>query len=254
MWPGYAVFLSSLVSLGAGIAVGRRFAARPAHSPLNGDRGRRLSAARAVDDSFLQGYQGLVLRIQAVRNLLPDRPADAMAALDTVLELTDAAIDEGHRSAAVRLPGHLAAEDLIWTLHALDNHLAQAAGSRGRPALQVSIQGQSLPLDSRVRVDVALIAYEALVNAYGHADAHVVIVDILFGEQEFRLHVRDDGRGFYRSTFVSGEAADGGLRHIDVLAEKMGGRVEVLSERESGSEVRFIMPADLAYRRWYAST
>ena len=57
--------------------------------------GERTRIARELHDSLLQGFQGLMFRLQAVRNLLPGRPTDAMVALDSALDRGDEAIAEG---------------------------------------------------------------------------------------------------------------------------------------------------------------
>src|SRR6202000_1371533 len=55
----------------------------------------RARIARELHDSLFQGLQGLMFRLQAVRQLLPERPLDAIAMLDTALERGDQAILEG---------------------------------------------------------------------------------------------------------------------------------------------------------------
>ncbi len=61
----------------------------------------RTRIARELHDSLLQGFQGLMFRLQAVRILLLARPAESVQALDTapdggdkaILEVRDAASD-----------------------------------------------------------------------------------------------------------------------------------------------------------------
>jgi signal transduction histidine kinase len=51
--------------------------------------------ARELHDRLLQGFQGLMLRFQSARDLLPAHPADALEALDGALDRADQAIAEG---------------------------------------------------------------------------------------------------------------------------------------------------------------
>jgi hypothetical protein len=75
---------------------------------FDGRRFRTLSASRsdafsgitgiivrANGDSLLQGFQGLMFRLEAVRQLLPERPGEAVKSLDCALEAADQAIGEG---------------------------------------------------------------------------------------------------------------------------------------------------------------
>jgi signal transduction histidine kinase len=55
----------------------------------------RTRIARELHDSILQGFQGLMFRLQAVRQLLPERPGDAAKSLESALHLGDQAIVEG---------------------------------------------------------------------------------------------------------------------------------------------------------------
>src|SRR5262249_37904263 len=55
----------------------------------------RTRIARELHDTLLQSFQGLMLRFQGARDLLPAHPATAVAALDAALERADQAIVEG---------------------------------------------------------------------------------------------------------------------------------------------------------------
>jgi signal transduction histidine kinase len=51
--------------------------------------------ARELHDSLLQGFRGLMFRLQAVGELLPERPGAAAESLDAALRIGDEAIGEG---------------------------------------------------------------------------------------------------------------------------------------------------------------
>ena len=55
----------------------------------------RTRIACELLDSLLQSFQGLIFRLQAVRQLLPERPVEAVESLDRALEAADQAIGEG---------------------------------------------------------------------------------------------------------------------------------------------------------------
>src|SRR5262249_17268771 len=58
----------------------------------------RTRIARELHDSLLQGFQGLMFRLQAVRDLLPDRPSEAVEELEGALDRADKAIIEGREA------------------------------------------------------------------------------------------------------------------------------------------------------------
>src|SRR4029079_1641774 len=55
----------------------------------------RTRIARELHDTLLQSFQGLMLRFQSARDLLPAHPAKAVEALDGALDRADQALAEG---------------------------------------------------------------------------------------------------------------------------------------------------------------
>jgi signal transduction histidine kinase len=91
-------------------------------------------------------------------------------------------------------------------------------------------------------------AGEAMRNAFRHAQARRITVEIRYGEGQFRLRVRDDGKGLDEET-VGRAAAAGhfGLPGMRERAESVGGRLEVRSRIDSGTEVELSIPGEIAY-------
>ena len=85
-------------------------------------------------------------------------------------------------------------------------------------------------------------------NAFRHAQARKIEVEIRYGEREFRLQVRDNGRGIDPSV-LSGDGREGhyGLHGMDERAKIAGGKLKVWSELDSGTEVELSIPAMRAY-------
>src|SRR5262249_41402601 len=84
----------------------------------------RTRIARELHDSLLQGFQGLMFRLQAVRNMLPGRPSEAMEALDTALERGDKAILEGRDTVSDLRQSIVGDSDITQALAALGGELA----------------------------------------------------------------------------------------------------------------------------------
>ena len=69
---------------------------------------------------------------------------------------------------------------------------------------RVIAEGQRRPLHPLLRDEVYRIGREALTNAFRHAQAHHIDVELKYGPDQFRLLVRDDGCGIEPDILSSG--------------------------------------------------
>jgi signal transduction histidine kinase len=128
--------------------------------------------------------------------------------------------------------------------------------------MQSFVDVEGTPRDVRpiLRDEIYRIAGEALRNAFRHAQARRIEVTIWYGERQFRLRVRDDGRGIAPEVLDErGRAGHWGLAGMRERAELIGGQLEIWTQQESGTQVELSVPASLAYgtsparrSRWFA--
>ena len=111
----------------------------------------------------------------------------------------------------------------------------------------MEVEGAPRNLNPVVRNEAYRIAGEALRNAFRHAQARQIAVEIRYGEGQFRLRVRDDGRGIDEETIRRQAPGHFGLHGMRERAEIAGGRLEVKSRLESGTEVELSIPGPIAY-------
>ena len=91
------------------------------------------------------------------------------------------------------------------------------------------------------------IAQEATQNAVRHGHAATVRIEWHLRRSQFRLSIRDDGRGFPART---GSAAGMGLRLMRYRANLIGARLSIASRRGHGTTVCCTLPrTPLAHRR-----
>jgi len=124
-----------------------------------------------------------------------------------------------------------------------------ATDSKGdRPQFCVAVEGATRNLHPIIRDEIYRIAGEALRNAFRHAHAHKVEVEVRYDGEQFRLRVRDDGRGIDPAV-LSRQGSEGhfGLRGMRERATLIGGKLTVWSEVDAGAEVELIVPASSAY-------
>ena len=101
-----------------------------------------------------------------------------------------------------------------------------------------------------LRDEIYRITGEALRNAFRHARARRIEVEIQYDTRKVCVRVRDDGIGT-DATALSQEGRPGhfGLRGMHERSKGIGGQLDVWSERGAGTEVELTIPASVAYGR-----
>ena len=209
--------------------------------------GERTRIARELHDTLLQSAHGMLLRFQTVSQLLPERPTEAKERLDSAIEQTADFITEARDEVQGLRDSVVQGNDLALAISTLGDELA--ADSTGhRPAFRVAVEGQSRDLHPILRDEVYKIAAEALRNAFLHAKAKQVEVEIRYDNERFRLRVRDDGKGI-DAAVLSRQGIEGhyGLPGMRERATLIGGKLTIWSEADAGTEVELRVSADIAY-------
>ena len=208
----------------------------------------RTRIARELHDSLLQGFQGLMFRLQAVRDMLPGRASEAMQALDIALERGDKAIAEGRDTVSDLREPIMGDSDIAQALTALVEELATQSDNDATPCVRVLVEGKQRDLNPMLRDEIYRIAREALRNAFRHAMAEKIEAEITYGDSEFLLYVRDNGSGIDPPFANQGSrAGHWGLPGMRERAKSFGGKLEVWSERGAGTEIELSVPGAIAY-------
>jgi signal transduction histidine kinase len=220
--------------------------------------GERTRIARELHDTLLQGFHGLLLRFQTASYLLPDRPAEAKEKLDGAIALAATAITEGRDAVQGLRASTVERNDLAVAIRTLGDELATDASADPPPAFRVGLEGQPRDLHPILRDEIYKIAAEALRNAFRHAQAGLVEVEIRYGSDDFRLRVRDDGKGIDQAVLAAqGIEGHYGLRGMPERAAVIGGQLAVWSETGAGTEVELRLPGRAVYataapRSWWS--
>jgi signal transduction histidine kinase/ligand-binding sensor domain-containing protein len=207
----------------------------------------RTRIARELHDTLLQSFQGLLLRFQTASQLWTERPELAKEKLDGAIDEAARAITEGRNAVQGLRESTVGTSDIADAIGALGAELA-AVGDGPAPAFHVTVEGKPRSLHPILRDDVYKIAAEALRNAFRHAKATVVDVEIRYDGEQFRLRVHDDGKGFDEAVLARQAAAGhygvAGMRERAVL---MGGTLTVWSKEGAGTAVELCLPSRSAY-------
>jgi signal transduction histidine kinase len=209
----------------------------------------RTRIARELHDTLLQSFQGLMLRFQSARDLLPTHPEQAVQALDGALDRADQAIVEGRDAIQNLRSSTTVANELAQSMTALAEDFAQGAtGERSSATFRASVEGTPRDLHPILRDDVYRIAREALLNAYRHAQATHIEAEVSYGARELRVRIRDDGKGIDRHLLEAGRARHWGLTNMRERARQIGCDLSLWSEVGAGTEVELRIPGSVAYR------
>src|SRR4051812_8535086 len=121
----------------------------------------RTRIARELHDTLLQSFQGLMLRLQVVDDILPE--GQAKHQLEQALERADQAIAEGRNAVYDLRRSATDANDLAQAVKALGEELATEHSATFR----LLVEGASRDLNPILRDEVYRITREALRNAFG---------------------------------------------------------------------------------------
>ena len=186
--------------------------------------GERTRIARELHDTLLQSFHGLLLRFQTASYLLPGRPAEAKDQLDGAIEHAAKAITEGRDAVQGLRASTVERNDLARAIRTLGDELATDASGDPPPTLDITVEGRARDLHPILRDDIYKIAAEALRNAFRHAHAGRVEVEIRYDDEQFRLRVRDDGKGIDPAVLANqGLEGHYGLRGMPERAALIGG-------------------------------
>ena len=111
------------------------------------------------------------------------------------IEQAAKAITEGRDAVQGLRASTVERNDLAIAIRTLGDELATDATGNPAPALRVEVEGQPRDLHPILRDEIYKIAAEALRNAFRHGQAGRVEVEIRYDHDEFRVRVRDDGKG-----------------------------------------------------------
>jgi signal transduction histidine kinase/ligand-binding sensor domain-containing protein len=209
----------------------------------------RTRIARDLHDTLLQSAHGVLLRFQIVSQLLPERPVDAKQKLDEAIAQTADFITEARDEVQGLRDSTVQTNDLALAISTLGGELTTDSTDHP-PAFRVTVEGEVRDLHPILRDEVFKIAAEALRNAFRHSLGKRVEVEIRYDNEEFRLRIRDDGKGIDPAV-LEAKTTEGhyGLPGMRERAKLVGGKLVVWSEVDAGTEVELHVPASAAYEK-----
>lgn len=235
--------LLALVLAWGGYALRTRAIARRVRLLLEERHAERERIARDLHDTLLQSTQGLIINVQGLVARLPK--ADSVRTeVEALLDRADGVVLEARdRVRGLRSNG----TDGLGLVQALDA-LGQSLAAGTDLIFRVVSSGRPRELRLEASDELLCIGREALLNAFRHAKARQIEVELRFGASELTLSVRDDGIGIAAEVLARGHRpGHWGLTGMRERIQHMGGQLHLSSEVPAGTELRFTVGAAQAY-------
>jgi ligand-binding sensor domain-containing protein/signal transduction histidine kinase len=207
----------------------------------------RTRIARDLHDTLLQTLHGLMFQFQAVRNLLPGRPDEAMRSLDDAIDEAESALAESRNAIQGLRSEAIAQENLAELLKITMQELTASADGK-TPIFDLIEEGERRSLSTAGKNEICRIAIEIVRNAFQHSNATRIEAEVRYDNRMLRLRIRDDGRGIDPKVLKEGgRPGHWGLQGIRERAERIGSQLDFWSESGAGTEVQLTVPAAIAY-------
>ena len=193
----------------------------------------RIELSQTIHDTTAQSAFMIGLGIDAAKQVAGDANEELTARLDATSRLSKTAVWQLRHP--IDMGRIFEGNELGWTL---DSHVATFSTITSVSA-ELTQNGVEPPLSVEARSLLFTIAHNALTNAFRHAGASRVLVDLDFGRDELRLSVSDDGVGLPDDYEERGH----GFGNMRAHAGRLGGRLIVEPRGpDGGASVTCVMP------------
>lgn len=196
----------------------------------------RNRLAREIHDTLAQGLTGIVIQLEAAKEVLATAPDTAQSHIVRAAALARDSLREARRSVRALRPQVLDHQDLPTALE----HLAVQLGASTQIPITFTLHGSPCPLPTEVAANLLRISQEAIINAWKHAQPQTITLNLSFDPHEIQLRVHDDGRGFDAQSSPAGSGF--GLTSMRERAERLGGLFTITSTPGQGTEVTVSIP------------
>ena len=202
----------------------------------------RTRIAQELHDTLLQGFISASMQLHvAAEQVPPETPARPQLA--RVQQLMSHVIEEGRNTVRGLRTEERAEAGLAQSLSRAAADLSGASPG----SLRVIVKGTPKILHPAVHEGLFRVGREAIANAFRHAQASQVEVELEYAARAVRLLVRDDGVGVDPKVLSAGREGHYGLSGMRERAEAIGGRLRLWSAPGAGTEVELEVRGSVAY-------
>ena len=203
----------------------------------------RTRIAQQLYDTLLQGFLGACMQLHLAVDQLPE-DSPQRPDLDRAVRMMGQATDEGRRVLQGLRSSDGEAERLEESLSRIRHELGVADAA----SFRMTVGGPVRRVHPIIRDEVYRVGREALLNAFRHSGARGIEVVIEYSAKVLRVRVRDDGCGIDPRLLDADGPGCRGLVRMREAAKRIGARLRVRSEAETGTEVELTVPSGIAFR------
>jgi PAS domain S-box-containing protein len=195
----------------------------------------RNRMARDIHDTLAQGFTGVIVQLEAMEEAMSQGlTARASEHLARAGALARESLHEARRSVRALRPQSLEETDIYEALQRLIRKMTAGTSIHA----EFNLFGRPADLPAEWEENLLRIVQEVLTNVLRHAQATRFNARLAFGEQEIRLILRDNGKGFDLERRHDGF----GLRGIRERAGALGGQLSIESFKGEGSTISIVLP------------
>lgn len=206
-------------------------------------RAERKRIARELHDTLLQGLQGILLEFEVLSSRLPEEERERAAKIER--KLRHIVVDGRNAINALRLPDD---DERDWIAAVLE--MGERAAADSQVNFLLKIKGQTWKLPLKVRVEVLAIVREGLRNAFEHAQATSILVDVRYARRGLKVSIQDDGIGVSEQQLeLRQQEGHWGIAGMHERAEKLRGRLTIASEPSKGTIISLVIPRCLVFMK-----
>lgn len=202
----------------------------------------RTRIAQELHDTLLQGVLSASMQLDVAEDQLPDG-SPTKPLLKRVLQLMSHVSEEGRNA----LRGLRTAEGDDRDLELAFSRMRQEFAIDEEMGYRVIAQNNTRPLRPLIRDEVYRIGREAILNAFVHARANSIEVEVEYANGYLRVLVRDDGCGINPQVLESGRKGHWGLIGMRERSESIGATLILRSRIGTGTEVELTVPGMIAF-------
>ncbi|MFU1794093.1 histidine kinase [Paenibacillus azoreducens] len=194
----------------------------------------RRRMARDLHDTVSQQLFAIHMSASSLPKVLERNAEQGQVVMEQLISMSQMAQKQMRALIAQLRPVELEDKNLEEALEVWFPDYCRQNGLKGMK--EVELQGE---ISEAIEHQLFLIIQEAMANIVKHAQARLVSMSLREEERQVALSISDDGRGFNQIPHKTGSY---GLSTMQERAEKLGGKVEIISRQGSGTTIRVHIP------------
>lgn len=194
----------------------------------------RNRMARDLHDSISQGIHGIIFTVHSLRQQLGNGDQRTARILDHLEKTADATLGELKAMILELKPSLLEERGLAEAIKLNCDLFTQRLGIQ----MELQLENQ-IGLTPGQEIALYRIIQEALANIQQHAGAKQVKVSLVReGNQQVRLMIQDDGKGFDIEQIKRGN----GLNNMEARCRENAGTFRIIAGQDAGTTIEAIFP------------